>query len=346
MVNDTVESAGREVAKYKRLFSYLFPWYFIACCCACILVTFLPWWPFFDALVIPKYFLLFGPRWWLLVLVMMIPLGWKYLSKRQLTILPFMLVLSLNYLDFQLPRMWSSLWQNENDSTKLTVLTANVGEGGLNAELKIHIEHAAPDILLLQEASKVNISTLFDIDYFTECLSGLCIASKYPFEQENTLDRKLIGGWGKFAIFYRIKTPYGDVSLANVHFETPRSVLMGAIYGYPDFDYAKEVDGNRQFEASIIGLWANSKLRTLIAGDFNMPADENIYRQNFSGLNNAVDVRGVGVNYTKFTSWHGVRIDHILYSDDFELLAVKVINTLSGDHKPIMATFSMANEYD
>ena len=333
-------------ANYKRFFSHLFSWYFIACCCACILVTLLPWWPSFDLLVIPKYLLLFGPRWWLIVLVMVIPFGWKSLSKRQLAIVPFLLVLSLNYLDFQLPQFWSSLWLNDNKRTELKVLTANVGSGGLNAELKIHIEHAAPDILLLQEASKINISKLFDIDYFTECHSGLCIASKYPFEQENSLNRKLVGGWGTFAIFYRINTPNGDVLLANIHFETPRSVLMGAIYGYPDFDYAKEVDSNRQFEASLVGLWASNKTQTLIVGDFNMPADENIYRQNFSGLNNAIDVKGLGVNYTKFTSWHGVRIDHILYSDDFELLAVKIINTISGDHKPVMATFSMINKDD
>ena len=91
-----------------------------------------------------------------------------------------------------------------------------------------------------------------------------------------------------------------------------------------------------------MSLWSQNKNHTLIVGDFNMPQDENIYQRYFGDLSNAVDNKGFGFNATKFTSWHGVRIDHILYSDDFRLKAVEVINSIKGDHRPVFATFNVS----
>jgi len=55
---------------------------------------------------------------------------------------------------------------------------------------------------------------------------------------------------------------------------------------------------------------------TLIVGNFNMLSDKNLYRGNFGFLNNPVEVKSFAFNNTKYTSWHGTRIDHILYSDE------------------------------
>ena len=69
-----------------------------------------------------------------------------------------------------------------------------------------------------------------------------------------------------------------------------------------------------------------------------MPEDDSLYQQNFSDLNNAVAELALGFNYTKFTSWHGVRIDHILYSDGISIQDVAVLKSFKGDHRPVKAT--------
>ena len=74
-----------------------------------------------------------------------------------------------------------------------------------------------------------------------------------------------------------------------------------------------------------------------------MPQDENIYQDSFAHLNNAIDQKGIGFNATKHTSWHGVRIDHVLYSNNFQLIDVKVVNSFSGDHRPILSRFKIKN---
>ena len=322
-------------------------WYFIACCFLSLLVTLLPWWPTNAILTIPKYALLFGPRWWLLILVMALFAFWRYLTKRQLQFSALLILLSLNYLDFQLPSIASYFSTSTSTSTstsrEISVLSANIGNGGSDRELDYIGFSRDPDIILLQEARRVEFSTLFSDYGFKECISGLCIFSKYPFKQVKVLDRKLFEGWGVFAVFYQVETQFGIISLANVHFETPRSVLMGLIYRFFDFTLANSIESNREFEAELISLWSKNKSRVLIAGDFNMPQDENIYQRNLSHLNNAIGTKGIGFNDTKLTSWHGVRIDHILYSDDFKLQSVEVIDAINGDHRPVFATFSLGN---
>lgn len=324
--------------KLKRWLSI----YFFICIIACVVVVFLPWWPSLNVLIIPKYVLLFGPRWLLLVLVLPIIFGWRMLSTKQKAIYPLLILSTFNYLDFQLPKPWHYFAVGNVAIDELKVVSFNIGGGGTQKELKLLVKYIKPDILLLQEARRINLAKLFADDYMSECISGLCILSKYPFTRTGTLDRKLFGGWGQFAAFYHIATPNGKLSLANVHLETPRSVLMGAVHRNFDQILAEKIEDNRQFEVDLINLWAtNNQENTVIAGDFNMPSDENLFRQSFGDLHNAVEVKGFGYNDTKFTSWFSVRIDHILYSPDMYLVDIEVVELLKGDHRPLMATLQM-----
>jgi len=310
--------------------------FFISCGIS-VLVTLLPWWPKYNLLIIPKYILLFGPRWWLFIVVLLAFFFWPFLVLWQKRMLFLLLLLSFNYVDFQLPQLWKK--PSTSQTTSLKIITYNIGGGGSEQELQLLVKYLQPDILLIQEANRVNISR-FNSNYFSECVSGLCILSKFPFQRMKALPRKIFGGWGSFAIFYRITTDNGNISLANVHLETPRSVLMGVLYRDFDQHEAQKIENNRQLEIDLLSLWAKSNKAVLIAGDFNMTVDENIYNHSFAQLNNAVDVKGLGFYRTKYTSWYGARIDHILFSDDFTISQVKVIKLLHGDHRPLMATLA------
>jgi len=313
--------------------------YLIFCSVVCIVVTLLPWWPSFDSLILPKYILLFGPRWWLLIVVLSIFIGWYALSKRQKITFFILILLSFNYLDFQLPQFWHGNAVGKG----IKIISANIGGGGSKEVIQLLVASEQPDILLLQEALKIDLTKLLGSDYISECISGLCIASKYSFENLHSLDRGIFGGWGQFARFYKLDIAGEEVLLANIHLETPRSALMGAIHGYFDLNLAAEIESNRELEANLLSLWLHNKPKVIIAGDFNMPEDDNLFQSNFSEQNNTIGKKGIGFNYTKYTSWHGIRIDHILFSNDFQVKDVQTIDFLKGDHRPVMATLIMDN---
>jgi endonuclease/exonuclease/phosphatase (EEP) superfamily protein YafD len=304
------------------------------------MVTLLPWWPTIEVLNIPKYILLFGPRWWLLIIVIGLFTFWRYLSKLQLQLSPLLILLSLNYLDFQLP----VLWEDQNSSQhKMKVVTSNIGEGGKIKQIELLIKLAKPDVILLQEAHRLNMSILVDKSYYSECVASLCIASKYPFERIKVLSRRFFDHWGSFGVLYRLKSEQGDIYLANVHLESVHELLVDIAHGELNVDKVNVVDNNRYIQASVLSMWAKNKEKFIIAGDFNMPDNDNIYQQNFATFSNAINVGAYGVNNTLYTPLHGLRIDHILYSENFGLSSVKVLDSLGGDHRPLMATFNVNN---
>jgi endonuclease/exonuclease/phosphatase (EEP) superfamily protein YafD len=299
----------------------------------------LPWWPQINAAIIPKYILLFGPNWWLICFVLILAFFWRCFTKTQFFVYPILVILSFNYLDFQLPATYSNVISTPNDpQIKLKVITFNMGNSSFNG-LKSLVKDMDPDILFLQEAGNIKLHELFDSDYFSDCVSGLCILSKYPFRQEKTLDRNLFGAWGKFAVFYTVFTPNKELALVNIHLETPRPILTNLFHLNLDQKLAEDIESKREFEASLINLWSYKRKNALVLGDFNMRSKENLYRVNFNFLNNAVEEKGSVFNWTKYTSWHAIRIDHILYSDEFIISSVEVLNFKEGDHRPLMAVF-------
>lgn len=56
-------------------------------------------------------------------------------------------------------------------------------------------------------------------------------------------------------------------------------------------------------------------------------------------LKDAWSEGGRGLGWTYF-GWHlRLRLDHILYSNELELVDVKVVDSDLSDHKPLMARF-------
>jgi endonuclease/exonuclease/phosphatase family metal-dependent hydrolase len=312
--------------------------YFILFAFIVIVVSVLPWWPFYQWLIIPKYILLFGPRWWLVLLSLLVLIFFPYFSKGKKWLLAILFVGVFNYLDFQFPPLENYFLPRIKSDNSIKIINANIGGGASIYEIQLLIEDEEPDILLLQEANNINSASWGFSEYRVRCKGGLCIISKLDFEEVGELSRKLIDGWGNFAMLYKVNTLQGSFSLANIHLETPRTVIMGVLHAVWDQSSAKKIESNRQYQALLISSWQQSQARTIIAGDFNMLEDENIYRQYFSAMGNAIDSAGVGFNYTKKTSWHGARIDHLLFSDGFVLVDVKVIDSLMGDHKPVVST--------
>jgi len=320
--------------------AFLFYFYCLTSCS--ILVLLLPFWPNYSSLILFKYFLLFSPRWWLLLLITTLFIGWKFFSTTKRTTLFLLLLISLRYLDINL-NINLNISNSHRDKVKgdLKVITVNLGEGARIYNIEQLLRFYNPDIILFQEAQNIRMNELFDDSWHYECVYALCISSKYPFKRENFLDRGMLEGWGAFAAFYSIKADSRTVYLSNIHFDTPHRAFKYLLNGDFNYDWVEDIEDNRIIEAALVSSWSNNKNNTIIAGDFNMPVDENVYREYFSSFINVLDESGVGFNYTKHTPIYGLRIDHILVSDDFIVVDSKVLESVGGDHLPVMTTLSI-----
>jgi|TARA_R110001599_G_scaffold265265_1_gene465975 endonuclease/exonuclease/phosphatase (EEP) superfamily protein YafD len=324
-----------------KIFSQLI---FAFVCVSILSIWSLSYWANYSIFTIPKYILLFLPRWWLIVVVLFLLTFWRHFNKAQLYILPLLIIGSLQYLDFQIPSV------NIGDKAKvdqMKIITINMGEGSRISSLKRLVDYYEPDILLIQEISEWHLKGIFDDYWGVDCDSGLCIASKMPFERIHTFDRRMIGGWGNFAAIYHVDTSEGIINLVNVHFETPRQILLEILKRGRMSYLSKNKDENRQLEPSLLNREIAGLKNVIVAGDFNMPVDDIEYRRNFSWLTDAFNQKGFGLNHTQYIEWEGIpflsfRIDHILFSDSFDIGEVDVLGGLGGDHRPILATFSFS----
>jgi vancomycin resistance protein VanJ len=173
---------------------------------------------------------------------------------------------------------------------------------------------------------------------------GLCLLSRYPIVEAEParwaeLDigrRDGIGGSGT-AVRYRVSTPSGMLNVINLHLETPRKGLERLRYGLE----AAPVGENTRMRA--IGSrrafqWVGEARDSIIVlGDFNMPVESAIYRENWTAFQNAFSRAGQGFGATKRNGWIRVRIDHVLLGNAWRARRAWVGPDIGSDHWPLFA---------
>ena len=303
-----------------------------------MVIIFLPYWQNISSLILFKYAIIFAPRWWCLFLPILLAFFWQQLSQKKRILSCIFTLFSLSFLGFNLSNINIV---GHNSEQILTVYSVNLGGGGKLEELQNQLIEIKPDIVALQEANKQRITDFFEDDWNVSCSGHLCTLSRYPLEKDTSLQRNSLGGWGVFLLAHSIIVNDNKINFANIHLDTPRSALTGLLYADFDTSIIKEVDDNRTIEADVVKAWINNYDNAVLAGDFNMPIDENIYQQNFNKLGNAINVSSSGFNYTKFTKWHGIRIDHILFTKLYDAVSSDVLNGVGGDHRPVVTTLTI-----
>ncbi|MFN0054071.1 MAG: endonuclease/exonuclease/phosphatase family protein [Planctomycetales bacterium] len=309
--------------------------YLVATVAAWILVRWAGdrWWP--------ATLLTFGPRWMLLVpLVLLVPLAawrfWRALIPQALAALlivgPIMgLCLS-----------WSALFQGPRDPGHpvLRIVTYNCGGGGADkvAALAAYVRLARPDILVLNEWPNRPLPPDLGTDWHVGPRYGSIVASKFPLRQATPLVSERLERWNRPAVLCRLGAPWGEFEVMGLHLETPREGLEGAISAPQEGVHPMEVTTTiRRVESELAsGLAQEAGASVIVAGDFNMPVDSAIYRQFWSGWQNAYSTAGIGYGYTKYTKKWGVRIDHVLIPPGWKILKAAVGPNLGGDHHPVL----------
>jgi len=283
--------------------------------------------------------LLFAPRWvWagppLLVALLVA------LARPRLLWLPLLSLLFVvgPIMGFCFP--WRTFLPGAATGPAFRIITCNCGTGKLDIErLASLIQETQADVVLLQECHSSTAQTLAPPGWSVENAWGLCVISRHPFRQVDVLRRQWPAGWFDMCAHYRIDTPYGAVELFNVHLATPRGALETALRHSRQTPADLEANSAvRRYESRIVSEFVSEdKDAAIVAGDFNLPPESAIFRRSWSDYQDAFATAGLGWGYTKFTRWHGARIDHVLAGSEWRVERSWVGPDVGSDHHPLVA---------
>ena len=249
-------------------------------------------------------------------------------------------------------------------SGTLRVLTCNLGGGEPRlGELKSLIQDGDVDIVFLQECEARHSEKLFgELDWNCRRSGLMSIGSRHELSPLETLAMHEPNRHHASAIACEIRFLPEDIDgataeisgetekqpsaaaapmlLVNLHLPTPRHGLQEIIdEGFDGVclldritDYRRDMSLNI---AEHVSAYPGAKI---VAGDFNMPTDSQIYKEAWGKYHNAFSSTGTGFGYTKRTRWHGIRIDHVLCSQELAPTGCEIYPSVGGDHRPQIAS--------
>jgi vancomycin resistance protein VanJ len=290
----------------------------------------------------PSTLLLFGPRW---VLALPWPLlaGAALFKKRDrrllLLLVPLGLVLLFPILGFRVPLR--SPFFAESDTRDLRVMSYNIGDERFDAKaFQSILEESLPDVVALQECTEDLGVPL--AEWHTSSQLGSCVLSRYPMGEAQVRpieDVWRMAGSG-LIVRHEVAAPVGKVFVTNVHLETPREGLeeLSDSRGR-DASVLRAKNEQREIEAQLARHWVDESPgpARVVTGDFNMTVESAIFREHWSGYQDAFSTAGFGFGFSKRTRLIGVRIDHVLASPGWLCVKSWVGPSLGGDHRPVLA---------
>ncbi len=313
------------------VFAYLL---FVVVAAAAIALLADRWWP--------VTVLLFSPRWVLgLPLLALVPLA---LLVRRWLLLPLgaaVVVIVGPIMGFNLPAPEAFL--HRNAPRDLRIMSYNIGGGSTTVEPAVLlrlIDQISPDVAAFQECN-IDIDLFMAAGWYGHSDSNLCLVSRFPIRSVIERDRADIPpehGSGA-ATEYNLDTPRGPLRIVNTHLATVRhglsEVLHRAWRGAPALTANIAL---RRLESRVVRDFATRAAPAqIICGDFNIPVDSTIYGEFWSGWKNAFSRAGLGFGWSKFTRWHGIRIDQILLGDAWDARRVYAGPTVGFDHRAVVA---------
>tara|TARA_R110001583_G_scaffold116972_1_gene267854 strand:- start:8587 stop:9591 length:1005 start_codon:yes stop_codon:yes gene_type:complete len=324
----TVLNAFAKISLYFFYFSVLLT----------VLCNVMPWSTSWSLIEMP---LLFAPRWWIFLLLLPVALitPSKMISQWKSMFIAFVAI-TFFYFGFHLP---NNFFSARITAQPLPIMSINLGGGVANSELiKQLIVDEQLVLIAFQETPKREAKKIVPQGWDLHCIGQMCLASAYKITFLNSQSRKILGGWGHFGLLYQVQINERKVNIMNLHLETPRK-------GFEDFQLSKlNLDAifknseQRYIESSIISSWIKNTTPLIILGDFNMPIESAIYREKFGNYKNAFNEAGFGFGFTKYMRYLGVRIDHILTDESFNIIEAKTGSDVGSDHLPIL-TIVMLN---
>lgn len=285
---------------------------------------------------------LFSPRWVVgLPLAILIPvtlciwprLAWFYLW--HFAVIAFV-ILGFELRGFQ-PKIDTAV------KTRVNVLTCNIGGGTLDEDLLATlVRERKVDVVMLQECHLPDATSFYGkLGWNFKHEHSIAIGSSLKLISTDVVNRPLRRHpRPPVAVDCGIRLPNGETFHAiSVHLPTFRPVLS-KMQEFHFLDGAKAMKRLGEVYCSLAEKvhthLANLETPTIVAGDFNVPIESVYYQNYWAAMTNAHSKSGLGLGHTKFTRWHGVRIDHVLVDQCWLVSSSQVGPHLGGDHRPVL----------
>ncbi len=298
------------------------------------------WWP--------ATLLTFGPRWLALLPFPFLTL-WGLMADRR-ALLPVLIAFVLAagpVMGFCVS--WNSVAGASpvENAPLLRVVTYNAGEGGNNANVVgTFVNRERPDVLVVDEWPSAASELLHRLPkgWHVAELQSTAVFSRYPIKVVEKLGPdRFRKPWRAPALRCELATPAGPIFVVGLHLDTPREgleALRGPLAKVGE--EMRQTAEDRRSESELASrMAAEVSGPVIVAGDFNMPVDSGLYRQFWSNWQNAFSVAGLGYGQTKFTRCFGIRIDHVLASQEWQVLSARVGPSLGGDHRPLIVDLQL-----
>ena len=215
------------------------------------------------------------------------------------------------------------------------------------ADILAELRNQRPDLVVIAECGEglaKGIKTISEYHTSPGDFAGICFLSRgtiLSWQQRDQTDVFKQGGAG-YIVRAEVSTPAGTVRVGLVHLATPRHALDSYFELHKLPEQGPNTLANmaqRDEESGFARRWIlqGPTLPTIVAGDFNLTVESAIYRRFWGDFRNAFGRAGFGTGYTKHTRHWGVRIDHILTSDDIGTSASFIGHDVGSDHLPLIA---------
>jgi endonuclease/exonuclease/phosphatase (EEP) superfamily protein YafD len=294
------------------------------------------WWP--------ATVLLFGPRWVLLLpLIILLPVA---LIRDGALSVPLVLAGALiagPVMGFETG--WRAVFTGPGSGQPISVVSFNVrgGEGLLRSPANLLADWQA-DIAAFQECGGALAGALRQIPgWHFDAGSGLCLLSRFEILDVMEMERESLefaGGAGVVAT-YRLGPAESPIYVTNLHLETPRAgfeLIRSGRLGQ-GIQKVKEKSTLREIELRRARAWVDQfEGPHIVLGDFNTPPESRSYREAWGNWQNTFSVAGRGFGGTRLNGWIRVRIDHILGSQDWKVVDAWLEKDVGSDHLPIAAS--------
>lgn len=301
-------------------------------------------WPFLYGLGDrwwPATVLLFGPRWALLLpLVLLVPLALVILPRALVPLAVGALVIAGPVMGFAAGALTAP-----QETRDLRVVSFNVQGGsalGFAGTLESALGAWDADIIALQECSSAVEEELRALSaHAVHVLEGLCFISRFPILRVDSLPPWRIGelGWAGSIVRYTLDARGRPLHVTNLHLDTPGRGLEMLRERRDSRLLAANLEMREVASRRAANWVTQGGTPAIVAGDFNTPGESAIFRRYWSHLDDAFAAAGLGYGGTRVLRWFRVRIDHVLSTDDLRAVRATVGADLGSDHLPLIADF-------